>query len=159
MNSDYGAFGLVLGVHSIMRWLVIGLGLGAATRAWLGKAAGRAWTAADTRIGRLFAACLDLQVLIGLVLYGVFSPTVAAGMTNMAIATRSNAYRFWLFEHPVMMIVALALAHVGLSKARRAESALAHRHAALYFTLAIVLVLAATPWPFLTFGRGLWPMR
>jgi len=159
MYSDYGTFGLVLGVHSVVRWLVIGLGVGAAARAWLGKAAGRPWTPADSRIGRMFAACLDLQVLIGLVLNGLFSPTVAAGMTNMAIAARSTAYRFWLFEHPVMMIVALALAHVGLAKARRAHGALAHRHAALYFTLALVIVLAAIPWPFLPFGRGWWPMR
>jgi len=159
MYSAYGTFGVVLGVHSIARWLVIGLGLWAAARAWMGRAGGRPWTPADTRIGRLFTICLDLQVVIGLALYGVFSPTVTAGMTNMAIATRSTAYRFWLFEHPVAMIVALALAHVGLSKARRAGGVLAHRHAALYFTLAIAIVLAVIPWPFLTYGRGLWPTR
>ena len=28
MYSDYGTFGLILGVHSIVRWLVIGLGVG-----------------------------------------------------------------------------------------------------------------------------------
>jgi len=159
MYSDYGTFGLVLGVHSIVRWLVIGLGLGTVARAWTGKRAGRAWSSTDTRVGRMFVACLDLQVLVGVVLYGVYSPTVAAGMSNMAIATRSTAYRFWLLEHPVAMIVALGLAHVGLSKARRADGPIALRHATLYFTLAFVIVLAAIPWPTFTYGRALWPLR
>jgi hypothetical protein len=159
MYSDYGTFGLVLAVHSIVRWLAIGLGAGVSARAWLGKSKGRAWTAADTRIGRMFVACLDLQALIGIVLYGVFSPVVAAGMSNLAVASGSRAYRFWLIEHPIAMIVALVLAHVGLARATRAKGPLAHRHAALFFGMALLVILAAIPWPMWTFGRGLWPSR
>jgi hypothetical protein len=159
MYSDYGTFGMVLGVHSIVRWLLIGLGVLVSVRAWLGRLAGRSWTPADTRFGRAFVACLDLQAFVGVLLYGVFSPVVAAGMSNLAIATRSRAFRFWMLEHPVAMVVALALAHVGLAKARRADGPVAHRHAALFFTLAIVVILAAIPWPIFTFGRAMWPRR
>ena len=159
MYSDYGTFGLILGVHSIVRWLVIGLGVGVTARAWLGKASRRAWTSADARVGRMFVACLYLQVLIGFALYGIFSPTVAAGMGNFAVASRSTAYRFWILEHPIAMLVALALAQVGLVRANRAGGPIAQRHAALYFTMAIVIILAAIPWPLFTFGRALWPSR
>ncbi len=159
MYSDYGIFGLVLAVHSIVRWLVIGLGIGASARAWLGRAQGRSWTSADTRLGRIFVACLDLQAFIGVLLYGIFSPEVAAGMSNLAVATGSRAYRFWMLEHPISMIAALVLAHVGLAKARRADKPIAHRHAALFFTLAVLIILAAIPWPIFTFGRALWPSR
>ncbi|MEI6666981.1 MAG: hypothetical protein WCP29_02410 [Acidobacteriota bacterium] len=159
MYSDFGTFGLVLGVHSVVRWLVLGLGVGASVRAWIGRTTARPWTEADTRIGRMFAACLDLQIGIGAVLYGVFSPVVAAGMSNLAVATNSRAYRFWLLEHPLSMIAAAVLAHVGLSRARRTNSPASHRYAAMYFTMALLILLAAIPWPIFTFGRALWPSR
>ena len=159
MYSDYGTFGLVLAVHSIVRWLAIGLGAGVSARAWLGMFKGRAWTSADTRVGRMLVACLDLQVFVGVLLYGVFSPVVAAGMSNLAVASGSRAYRFWMLEHPIAMIAALVLAHAGLARAKRADGPIAHRHAALFFTMAIVIILAAIPWPMFTFGRALWPSR
>jgi hypothetical protein len=159
MYSEYGTFGLVLAVHSIVRWLAIGLGAGVSARAWLGRSRGRSWAPADTRVSRMFVACLDLQVLIGIVLYGIFSPVVAAGMSNLAVASDSRAYRFWIIEHPLAMIVALVLAHVGLAKAKRADGPIAHRHAALFFTMALLIILAAIPWPMFTFGRALWPGR
>jgi hypothetical protein len=159
MYSEFGTYGLVLGVHSVMRWLIIGLGLGATVRAMLGRSVGRAWTTTDTWIGRLFVTALDLQILIGVTIYGVFSPVVAAGLTNLAVATQSRAYRFWLLEHPVAMLVAAVIAHIGFAKAKRTDGPLAHRHAALFFILALLIVLAAIPWPLFTFGRALWPSK
>ena len=158
MYSSYGTFGLVLGIHSILRWLVVLLGVLAMGRALAARAGGRAWSPADTGLGRAFVIGLDVQALVGSVLFGVFSPSVAGAMANLTLVMQSRTFRFWLIEHPVAMLAALALAHVGFARARRVGGVEAQRRAALFYTLAVLLVLAAIPWPFLSFGRALWPL-
>lgn len=159
MYSDYGTYGLVLATHSILRWLVLAVGLAGTGRTWFVRLTGRSWSTADTWLGRLFVIGLDLQLLLGVVLYGFFSPVVAGALMRPDLAMRSRGMRFWLLEHPLAMLVALALAHVGLAKAKRAAGADAPRQASLYFTLAVLIVLAAIPWPIFSYGRLLWPSR
>jgi hypothetical protein len=50
-------------------------------------------------------------------------------------------------EHIALMIFALGLSHGGRTLSRKATSAAAkHRAAAILFTLALLVVLAAIPW-------------
>ncbi len=157
MYSEYGTYGLVLGLHSILRWFVLIVGLTAVARAWTARAGGRPWTDTDRLLGRLFVVSLDVQLLLGLLLYVVFSPVVKAAFTNISLGMRSRALRFFMVEHPFAMILALVLAHVGFAKAKRAGGAAAARHAAIYFALALLIILASIPWPFFSYGRPLWP--
>jgi hypothetical protein len=62
-----------------------------------------------------------------------------------------------MIEHPAAMVVALVLAHIGVARARRVRSSDEPGPSAWYFTLAILLVLAVLPWPFLDYGRPLMP--
>jgi hypothetical protein len=143
-------------LHSWLRWLVIAAGLLAVGRALGGRAKGRAWGPHDDRAGRLFAVALDVQVLVGLLLYFVLSPVVTAARADVAAAMRTSALRFWLVEHLVAMLLAIVLAHVGRTRVRRAMSDRQRfTRAAVYFGLALLLVLAGTPWPGLPYARPL----
>ena len=157
MLREFGTYGLVLYIHSLVRWLVVAAGLYAAARAWRGRLGGHAWLKADAVAGRMFVSALDLQLLIGLLLYFFFSPMVAGSMNRPDIMMGSRGLRFWVFEHPVAGIAAVVLAHIGLMRARKSGPN-AQRDASLFFTLALLLVLAAIPWPVFAFGRGLWPI-
>jgi hypothetical protein len=54
------------------------------------------------------------------------------------------------------MIVAIALAHVGRVKSRRVGDALQrHKAAAVYFGLAVAIMVFSTPWPFTPGARAL----
>jgi hypothetical protein len=65
----------------------------------------------------------------------------------MATAMRTSDVRFFVAEHPAMMLVALALAHVGSIAARRAATDGAKfRRGALFFGLSMALMLWAIPW-------------
>jgi uncharacterized Tic20 family protein len=154
---DFGNYGFVLGVHSTLRWLVVVAGLVATVAAWSGRLGSRSWADSTTAAGRVFALAMDLQFVVGAVLYTALSPAVAASMRNAANAMQDAQQRFWMVEHPAAMILALVFAHVGVIKAKRPAGSDAHRQAARYFTLALLLVLAALPWPFLTHGRPLLP--
>ena len=75
-------FTLVLWVHSIFRWGVVALGLVSVYRAWRGRAGGRPWTASDTGVSLGFAAMLDVQLVVGSVLW-LYSPISILGIHEL----------------------------------------------------------------------------
>jgi hypothetical protein len=137
-------------VHSVLRWLVLLAGLMAAATAWR-EVSG--WQTA--RAGRLFIIFLDTQVLAGLILYFLVSPITTAAIHHLGPAMSNAVVRFWAIEHPAGMIAALALAHIARAKTRNGRDVRQRRRAAIYFTLAIALIILTTPWPFLPYGRPL----
>ena len=148
-------YSLALGAHSILRWLVILSGLAAAGRAVASWSA-RYWTPADDRAGLLFTITLDVQILVGLVLYFFLSPIMTSSLSNFGAAMSNDVARFWALEHPALMIGALAFAHIGRARSKRGpEPARRHRRAAVAYILALVAVLAAIPWPSLAYARPL----
>lgn len=149
---------LLLAGHSLNRWLVLGLLLAATVRGVRGWLASAEWRGGDERTGRLLTAAVDVQLLLGLVLYAGVSPYTAAGFADLATAMTDRVLRFWTVEHGPTMLAAVVLVHVGRVLVRRAPAARArHRRAAVCFGLATLLVLAAIPWPFLAYGRDLLP--
>lgn len=152
-------FTVTLVAHSLLRWLVVALGLLAAGRAIAGWSGARPWTNADERATRAFAIALDTQVLFGLLLYLFLSETTTAAFRNLGSAWSEGAVRFWVVDHPLSMIVALALAHIGLARARRpGEPAQKHRRAAIFLILSMAAILAGMPWPFSNVARPLLPL-
>jgi uncharacterized Tic20 family protein len=154
---DFEAYGVVLAIHSTLRWIALGAGLVAAATTWLRRLGSKSWTDTASAAGRAFAVTLDLQLVVGIVLYLVLSPTVAAGLSNMSAAMGDAHHRFWMVEHPAAMIVALVLAHIGVAKARRATRTDEPGPAAWLFTAAFLIVVSLVPWPFLNYGRPLLP--
>lgn len=145
---------LVLNVHSWLRWLVIATCLWSLLRAAMSS--GRPWTPADARSARIFVTTLDVQMLLGLLLYFVLSPFTRQAMGDMAAAMKVAALRFFLVEHLFGMLVAIALAHIGAAKIRKARTdAQRHRTVLIFFTLALIAIFASIPWPVMPAGRPL----
>lgn len=147
----------VLAAHSWIRWIVVILGLVVLVRSVIGLSAKRPWEAADARMGRLFVASLDVQFLLGLVLYFFLSPITTAALGDLGGAMRNSGLRFWAIEHAFGMIVGLSLAHVGVARVRKAADPVRkHRMAAVFFAIALVAILASVPWPGTPNGRPMW---
>lgn len=143
----------VLLLHSWVRWLALIAG-GAATFSALGKGDPRLQGA--ERWGRIFIIALDLQLLLGLILFFALSPYTAAAMRDFGAAMRDPALRFWAVEHLTMMLSAVILAHVGRVLARKAADVDAKRKRLLIcFGLAVLLMLLGMPWPGMANGRPL----
>jgi hypothetical protein len=91
---------------------------------------------------------LDLQMLLGLVLYFFLSPITTAALSDFMGAMKVPAMRFWAVEHWFGMVIGIALVHAGIARAKRAtDSRQRHRTLAIFFTLAMVAILASVPWP------------
>ncbi|HVB38539.1 MAG TPA: hypothetical protein VND92_08370 [Vicinamibacterales bacterium] len=149
-------YSLVLGLHSAIRWLVLLFGILAAVRGFNGWFRRLPWTPTDERVGFWAVMAMDLQALLGILLYAGLSRVTATAFGNWAFAMRDNDLRFWAVEHITIMIVALALLHVARVRIRKAGSPEAkHRTAALLIGLSMLLVLVGIPWPWMSYGRPL----
>jgi hypothetical protein len=149
-------YNIMLTAHSWLRWAVILAGLYAAARALAGSARRRPWTAADDRAGYWFVLTLDLQMLLGLLLYFALSPITRAAMQDFGAAMRSSGLRFFAVEHLFGMVVALALAHAGRARTKKMPDLVARQKvAAISFVLALLAVLVSIPWPGFPQGRPL----
>ena len=141
-------YDVLLFAHSWLRWLVLLAALAAVARAVSGVSTRRPWTPVDERAGRWLTAALDLQMLLGLILYIVLSPVTKSAFVDMAAAMREAPIRFFVVEHPVGMIVAIALAHVGRGRIGKAgDSESKHRRARMFFGLSLLVLLLSIPWP------------
>jgi hypothetical protein len=150
------AYTMVLLVHSWLRWLVVALGIAVLARMFATGDANRTephGAPPALRLHRAFIAAVDLQFLLGLSLYLVFSPTVRAAWAGASAAMSESALRFYFVEHAFGMIMAVGAAHVAWGRARSGEGASRKTLAAQ--TAWLLLTLASIPWPFLVYGRPL----
>ena len=133
-------------VHSWMRWLVLATAVVVVLR-FIGRYASSShWTAVDRRAALIFTIVLDVQLTLGLILYGV-SPLVRPWLSDMGGAMKLADVRFVMVEHPTFMILAVAVAHVGSVMASKAGTDRGKfRRAATGFTVSLALILGGIPW-------------
>lgn len=139
--------------HSWLRWAVIVTGLIAVLGGIIGVVRKGQWTPADDRAGMWFIITLDLQVLLGLVMYFFLSPITSTALRNFGPVMADSAQRYWAVEHPFGILVGLTLAHIGRARTRRLPTGRRHRTAMIFYSLAILAILASVPWPFMPAGR------
>ena len=145
---------LVLVIHSWIRWVALATGIGATVLAMRGS--GPSGDSKLERFGMAFVSLLDLQLLLGLLLYLVLSPNMVEIRANFGAAMKDPVARFWAVEHLTAMLAAVILAHVGRLLARKAKTPDALRSRLLVcFGLATVLMIVGMPWPGRPGGRPL----
>jgi hypothetical protein len=141
----------ILVLHSWLRWLALGAGLAAT----ISVARDKTGTLSD-RFGTILIATLDLQLLLGLALYFVLSPTMEAIRANFGESMRDPAARFWAVEHITTMFGAVIAGHVGRVLARKTADPNSRRMKLLIcYGIATVLMFLAVPWPGMRAGRPL----
>jgi len=93
---------------------------------------------------------MHLQLVLGLVLYFI-SPKVVFDASSMKV----SLLRFYLVEHIGLMIIAVILITIGYVKSdRTADEIKKYKHVVVYYSIALVLILASIPWPFRGLGAG-----
>jgi hypothetical protein len=106
--------------------------------------------------GLALMVSLDVQMLLGLLLYFVLSPFMAAIRNDFGAAMRNSGLRFFAVEHLTLMLGAVVVAHVGRGLARKAPTPDAKRMRMLIcFGIATVLMALGIPWPGMASGRPL----
>ena len=144
----------VLLIHSWLRWIALIAAVGATLAAVRGKVAG-SHSLAD-RWGLAAMMALDIQLLLGLLLYLVVSPNMQEIRAHFGEAMKHPQLRFWAVEHVAAMVAAVVLVHVGRVLARTAATPAAKRtRLIICFGIATLLMMLGTPWPGMPAGRPL----
>ncbi|WDF67772.1 hypothetical protein PQ465_15895 [Sphingobacterium oryzagri] len=85
-----------------------------------------------------------LQLLVGLIIYFV-SPL---GIQSFSGENMKNSLsRLYFLEHPLMMILAIALITIGYIKAKKLSDAKqANKTVLIFYIIGLVLILSRIPW-------------
>ena len=136
---------LLVGTHNVMRWVVVVLAIYALVRVYMGWLGKKEFTETDREALSFYSIGLDIQVLLGLILYFMGSWFNVFG--NMGSA--SGEMRFFGVEHITMMLVAVVLAHLGVVMTKKQTTSPAKfKRAAIFVTLSVLAVLVGIPWQY-----------
>lgn len=144
---------LLKGFHNLLRWVVVLGGIYALIALIRGLTSQARYGRSEESAGRFFVSMLDLQVVVGVILY-LISPFVKNAMqAGMGEVMSNTALRSILVEHVVLMVLAAIAAHIGLATARAATTDRARfTRALIWYLVAGLLIVLGTPW-----GRPLIP--
>jgi len=125
--------------HSGLRWVVLLLIIINIVNSIGGLTGNKIYTAKDKKLSFYALISTHIQVLIGLALY-FMSPKVQFSENTMS----NSLLRFFTLEHTLMMLIAVVLVTIGnrMAKASRVKAVF------WYYFIALVIILAAIPWPF-----------
>lgn len=133
-------------LHGTLRWVVLVLLLLSIVKAFTGMSSGRSFGDGDRKRGLFTMISLHLQLVLGFVLY--FGKGWA-GKLGDANTMADAVQRFFSLEHMVTMLLAVVLGTLGHSLAKRAaDDKSKFRRQAIWFTVALLLILSSIPWPF-----------
>jgi hypothetical protein len=124
--------------HSGWRYIVILVAIAAFVKLLVGLLTNSKWGALDQRLAASFPMVMDIQLLLGLILW------IVRQQWTIALPTRT-------WEHPVTMILAIVVAHVGWSRVKKSnESANKFRTGVIYDAISGLLlaigVMRITEW-------------
>lgn len=141
-------------IHSIGRWIVLVLLVIAIFKSAM--AGSRPYVRSDNTVGLLLTSFSDLMLLIGIYLWfagGVgYQPIQESGM---GAVMANPVLRFFTTQHMVGMLIAIVLIHIGKFQGKKTiPDKTKHRRMFLYYLLALIIILACIPWPFMQAGAG-----
>ncbi|HCQ29370.1 MAG TPA: hypothetical protein DIU39_03725 [Flavobacteriales bacterium] len=140
----------ILQVHSYLRWILL------ITLIWLiidalkGYFTNKTFENKNDKLNLVVFIAAHLQFLVGLILYFI-SPSVKLWLMSISKVMKNPEQRFYVVEHGLAMVIAIALITIGRIVMKKAPSDKAKfARLAVYNTLALLIILWMIPW-----SRGL----
>ena len=132
--------------HNLIRWILLILLIFVLFRAWSGWLGKGSYHKIDKITGGILVGFTHLQLIVGLLLYFVFSPITQAAFQDMGAAMKDSSLRFYAVEHILIMIIAVVLIQLGRTFSKKATTdEEKHKKVAIFTTLALVLILSRMP--------------
>ena len=142
----------ILAIHNIVRWIALILGIIVVIQAGLGFFRHKEWNEPVRKLSLYYTIGLDIQILLGLLLYLFFSSITRAAFQDLSSAMSNPGMRFFALEHAFYMILAVVFGHLGSVLARKStDSQTKYRRTLIWVSLSVLMILLGMPWdrPFL----------
>jgi len=132
-------------IHSYWAYLVLIILVISTVNALIKFFGNKEFKAFDFRVSLFTLIVSHIQLLIGIVLF--FSYLPMTGNMGMGEIMKNAELRSNIIEHPLTMIIAVTLITMGYSKhKKKLTSRSKFKRLAIFYTLALILVLAKIPW-------------
>jgi len=134
-------------IHSYWAYLVLIVLFVASINAIIGFASNKEYAATNFRIALFTLITSHIQLLIGIVLYFTTPYFRAFSEVGMGGVMKDSTLRLYNIEHPLIMIIAVALITIGYSKHKsKLTSKPKFKILAIFYTIALILMLSRIPW-------------
>ena len=146
---------ILLTLHSLLRWFVLASLLLAVYRAYKGWFTRQPFSSADNTIRHITATIAHIQLLTGLWLYFI-SPVMAYFFKHLKQAIHVREIRFFGMEHSILMLIAIVIITIGSALAKRRQTDEGKfKIMAIWFSIGLLIIILAIPWPFSPFTSRL----
>lgn len=130
-------YNFLLQAHSGLRYLVLLAALVVIVKSVIGWLGNTPYSKFDRIIAPAYVGLMHLQLLLGLLLYFIYSPFVTYQMGD-------KVSRYWSVEHIAMMVLAVVAAQVGRSISKKSSDAqVKFRFQTIFFGISVLLILVA----------------
>ncbi|WP_417884733.1 hypothetical protein [Zunongwangia sp.] len=134
-------------IHSYWAFLVVAMLAIASITSIIGWLSGKEYGAVNFRISLFTLIVSHIQLLIGIILYFTTPYFKMWGEVGMGGVMKDATLRLYNVEHPLMMIIAIALITIGYSKhKKKLTSTPKFKILAIFYTLALIVLLSRIPW-------------
>ncbi|MDP3314366.1 hypothetical protein [Lutibacter sp.] len=137
-------------IHSYWAYLVLLIIVIAVANAIIGLNSKKEFKATDLRISLFALIASHIQLILGFIAYytSVFYETMRD--MGMGEVMKNSELRKPLIEHPLLILIAIALITIGFSKhKKKTTDAAKFKTIAVFYGIALLLILVVIPW-------GLW---
>ncbi|MBK8556387.1 MAG: cytochrome B [Lewinellaceae bacterium] len=142
-------------LHSYNRYLLFAALLLVLYRSWMGWMAKKPFEKLDGTASLVLLILTHTQLLLGLLLYAIFSPTTKAAFANMGAAMKDSSLRYFAVEHILAMLIAVVFIQLGRTFSKKAGNDEGkHRALAIYTSIAVVIILVSLVPKGLLFGTS-----
>jgi membrane-associated HD superfamily phosphohydrolase len=146
-------------LHNLLRWIILILLLVSIFKSYSGYSSKKQFEAGDKKFWLFTMIASHITLLLGLYQWALGSlGFFTMPDTPFGELMKNKTTRFFIVEHPIMMILAIVFITLGHGMAKKSvDDTTKYKKAFRYFLIALILILAAVPWPFREVGRPWFP--
>lgn len=147
----------LLHLHNLLRWVILIFLLLSIFRQM--TAGNDPFGKRDKAFGLPLLIAAHIQLLIGLYQYitGSWGLKMLEG-NDMSTVMKNGAMRFWVIEHPIAMLLGVIFITIAYGQRKSRHTArVQHKRALIFYILALLVILAAVPWPGREVARPIFP--
>lgn len=138
---------LLLFLHSWIRWIFFLLIIALWIRSLIKFRSSSVWDGTHSRLLSWATIVVTIQLFLGLILY-VTSSIVGQGFANFSLAMKTSSIRFWIIEHPLLMVIVVGLTHFLSARVKKIpDDKRKYRLTLIISGIIFILLLAGNPFP------------
>ncbi|MBA4850987.1 hypothetical protein [Emticicia sp. BO119] len=133
-------------IHSYLAYLTLFLLAFATINGIMGSSSQKAFEEKHLKINKFALIATHTMFLLGIILLFI-SPITQTAFADMKATMKDSTLRQYAVEHPTINLIAVILVTIGNARVKRAVgNGKKFKQTAIFFGLALVLILSRIPW-------------